>query len=324
MDINIDNHIMMLDEAHNIEDVARSAASLDDQNGELRSLTEAKADLQASNEKSGANELVIKFFNDMIQFLQLDKIPVEIGKQNKTDQFASKDVSKLTQDQKESIWLTTEKLEKLSAAVKAISLSSRAKTILTGFITTYEYILKPTKSGVPNENHFRILIKKEEYNERDHSQLVKTNRKPRFDGDRMLEDPDYYHEMQILCMSPAVAFGDLKGCHSILLASGTLSPLDTFESELGVEFKNKVEANHVIRNEQVFCRFVTHGSSGNEIKNTYSNRDNVSMTKDLARLIVDTVSRVTAGGILVFFSSYSVMNKMVKDLKKYGFWDKLM
>ena len=203
-------------------------------------------------------------------------------------------------------------------------LSNRAKTILTGFITTYEYILKPTKSEIPNENHFKILIKKEEYNERDHSRLVKTNRKSRFIGDEMLDDPDYYHEMQILCMSPAVAFGDLKACHSILLASGTLSPLDTFESELGVEFKNKVEANHVIRNEQVFCRFITHGSSGNEIKNTYSNRDNVSMTKDLARLIVDTVSKVTAGGILVFFSSYSVMNKMVKDLKKYGYWDELM
>ena len=69
---------------------------------------------------------------------------------------------------------------------------------------------------------FRILIKKQEFNEEDHKNLVKTNRKPRWQGDHMLDDPQFYHEMQIICMSPAVAFQDFKFTRSVLLASGTL------------------------------------------------------------------------------------------------------
>ena len=43
-----------------------------------------------------------------------------------------------------------------------------------------------------------------------------------------------------------MAFNSLKGCHSVILASGTLSPMDTFQSELGTKFEHQLEANHVI------------------------------------------------------------------------------
>ncbi len=49
------------------------------------------------------------------------------------------------------------------------------------------------------------------------------------------------------CMSPAVAFRSLAGaCHSVILASGTLSPLVSFASELGVDFKITLEGRHVV------------------------------------------------------------------------------
>jgi len=39
------------------------------------------------------------------------------------------------------------------------------------------------------------------------------------------------------CMNPAVAFRDVvKRCWSVVLTSGTLSPMDSFESELGTTF----------------------------------------------------------------------------------------
>ena len=53
------------------------------------------------------------------------------------------------------------------------------------------------------------------------------------------------------CLNPAVVFSYFEECHSVILCSGTLSPLNTFETELGVEFKYKVEAEHVIRENQV-------------------------------------------------------------------------
>ena len=80
--------------------------------------------------------------------------------------------------------------------------------------------------------------------------------------------------LQFQCMSASISFDDLNECHSILLASGTLSPLETFEAELGVTFKHKVEANHVIRPEQVFCRYLNSGPDNKKIRAVYSNRDN--------------------------------------------------
>lgn len=48
-------------------------------------------------------------------------------------------------------------------------------------------------------------------------------------------------------MSPAVVFAPLAAkTHSVVLTSGTLSPLESFAGELGVAFPTRLEANHVI------------------------------------------------------------------------------
>lgn len=54
------------------------------------------------------------------------------------------------------------------------------------------------------------------------------------------------------CLNPAVVFeltASLARC--ILLTSGTLSPMETFASELGTEFPIRVEAMHIIDPHQV-------------------------------------------------------------------------
>ena len=49
------------------------------------------------------------------------------------------------------------------------------------------------------------------------------------------------------CLSAAVVFEPIsKCCRSLLLTSGTLSPLDSFSEELGINFEIRVEASHVI------------------------------------------------------------------------------
>ena len=49
------------------------------------------------------------------------------------------------------------------------------------------------------------------------------------------------------CLSPQVAFEEVASeAHSLLLTSGTLSPLDSFAAELGTAFPNRLEAPHAI------------------------------------------------------------------------------
>ncbi len=54
------------------------------------------------------------------------------------------------------------------------------------------------------------------------------------------------------CLNPAVAFLELKeSLHSVVLTSGTLSPMASFSSELDVRFQLQLEASHVIDRRQV-------------------------------------------------------------------------
>lgn len=54
------------------------------------------------------------------------------------------------------------------------------------------------------------------------------------------------------CLNPAVVFENTASlARCILLTSGTLSPMDTFASELGTEFPIRVEAMHIIDKHQV-------------------------------------------------------------------------
>lgn len=55
-----------------------------------------------------------------------------------------------------------------------------------------------------------------------------------------------------MCVYFSQAFSDLNGCvKTIVLTSGTLSPMGSFSSELGVKFSIQLEANHVINKSQV-------------------------------------------------------------------------
>ena len=129
------------------------------------------------------------------------------------------ELDKLTQHQLVCLWLTKPQTEKLRAAFDGVTnpdgvggssrkdgskteISNRAKSILSSFITCYDYVQRKPE----NRSTYRILVKKEEFTEKEHSRLVKTNRKSRFLGDVLRTEPDYYHELQIICMSPAVAF----------------------------------------------------------------------------------------------------------------------
>lgn len=56
------------------------------------------------------------------------------------------------------------------------------------------------------------------------------------------------------CMNAAVTFNTLKRARSIILTSGTLSPMDSFSSELGTEFKVIFEGKHVIDPSKHVCR----------------------------------------------------------------------
>lgn len=73
-------------------------------------------------------------------------------------------------------------------------------------------------------------------------------------------------------MNPAVVFTRIANeARSVILASGTLSPISSFESELGTKFLYKLNTNHIIPKEQVYIRCIPQGPNGVVLEANYKN-----------------------------------------------------
>lgn len=116
--------------------------------------------------------------------------------------------------------------------------------------------------------------------------------------------------LKMWCLSAHVAFQCFaEECHSIILTSGTLSPLTSFERELGINFPVRVEAQHVIDTaSQVYVSAVSTFDN-TLMTSTYLNQSNLTYLDNIGRCIL-TLTRVTTGGVLAFFSSYSFLDKI--------------
>ncbi|KPA80696.1 putative helicase [Leptomonas pyrrhocoris] len=104
--------------------------------------------------------------------------------------------------------------------------------------------------------------------------------------------------------------------HSILLTSGTLSPLDQFAAELGMAFEVQLSGSHVIQPDQVLGGVLCRGPSGQKLNGGFAFRSSVDYRVGLGMSLVN-ITRNTPGGTLVFFPSYAAMNSAV-DLWRAG------
>jgi regulator of telomere elongation helicase 1 len=119
----------------------------------------------------------------------------------------------------------------------------------------------------------------------------------------------------IYCFNPGFGFKNVlnKILYSIIITSGTLSPIDSMESELKQNFDTKLENNHVISDEQFhFCLLTSSVYNKMEFNFNADNRYNVEMIYQLGLTILE-LSKITPGGILIFFGSYTLMDRYISE-----------
>ena len=129
------------------------------------------------------------------------------------------------------------------------------------------------------------------------------------------------------CFTPGVAMRALKekGARCVVLASGTLSPMSSFASELALPFPVRLENPHVIAPDQVWGGVVPVGPSGKRLNSSYRFRDTDEYKAELGNAIVN-FARVVPDGLLVFFPSYGVMRACVEFWRSHGapsVWDRI-
>lgn len=95
-----------------------------------------------------------------------------------------------------------------------------------------------------------------------------------------------------------------------------MRPTDTLKTELGVMFSAEMEGKQVVPSEQIFATIVPKGKTGKKFLSTYQ-AINDEFFVELAWLLRDVCS-VVPKGVLVFLSSYRVMDNLRNSIRTSG------
>jgi hypothetical protein len=98
---------------------------------------------------------------------------------------------------------------------------------------------------------------------------------------------------------------------SILVTSGTLSPLESYALELGLSFPNRLENPHIISEHQIHVRVIGRGVSKKLLNSSYERRQDAEYYIELGNTLA-SLSRIIPGGMLIFFPSYGVMETAIE------------
>jgi Fanconi anemia group J protein len=93
--------------------------------------------------------------------------------------------------------------------------------------------------------------------------------------------------------------------------------MDTFASELCANFRHQLEANHVIKPDQIFVGVYPRGPNGTELLGNFKNVSAFNFQDDIGAAILD-ICKVTPFGVLCFLPSYSLLEKVLERMRDTG------
>ena len=118
--------------------------------------------------------------------------------------------------------------------------------------------------------------------------------------------------LSLWCFNPGLAIKGLKNeVHAMILTSGTLSPLQSFSSELQIKFPIRLENKHLIKSNQIYVGVLEKGPCSRTLSSEYTVRNTDDYMKELGNSLVNIARRVPFG-MLVFFASYKHMNDCIE------------
>jgi DNA repair helicase Rad3 len=121
-------------------------------------------------------------------------------------------------------------------------------------------------------------------------------------------------KINLACLDPGICFNEIlaEGPHNIILTSGTLTPFETYQAEFKIPFPVTFSCEHIIENStQIYPAIVssmTENPGAPKLNFSYQNRNNADLINGLGRGLI-YLCRTVPKGLLVFFTSYAMMNQ---------------
>ncbi|XP_070685220.1 Fanconi anemia group J protein [Pempheris klunzingeri] len=341
LEINLAGQIVVLDEAHNIEDCARESASFTLQHKGLMMSRDELDGMVNSNIRRSKHELLRDFCYTLINWIQESQsLLSERGYESACKVWNGTDVLGIFHNLgitaatfnilKQNLAAVLEKEERVGLVngkedmVQVPVISSATSTILKSLLMVLDNMYKDNCRFAED---YRIALQKS---------YAWTNQVPPDvpDAQGFIVRPRYRQRqstrvktevltLSFWCLNPAVVFSDLSGSvHSIVLTSGTLSPMGSFPSELGVKFSIQLEANHPINKSQVWVGTIGAGPQGRKLCATFQHTETYAFQDEVGALLLH-VCQAVAKGVLCFLPSYKMLDKLRDRWTNTGLWEKL-
>lgn len=337
MDLNLKEQVVILDEAHNIEDCARESASYSITEVQLRFARDELDSMVNNNIRRKDHEPLRAVCYSLINWLEANsEYLVERDYESACKIWSGNEM--LLNLHKMGITTATfpilqghfsavlQKEEKISPiygkeeAREVPIISASTQIMLKGLFMVLDYLFRQNSRFADD---YKIAIQQTyswtnqiDISDKNGLLIIPKNKKHS-------RQKTAVRVLNFWCLNPAVAFSDINGkVQTIVLTSGTLSPMKSFSSELGVTFTVQLEANHVIKNSQVWVGTIGSGPKGRNLCATFQNTETFEFQDEVGALLL-SVCQTVSQGILCFLPSYKLLEKLKERWLSTGLWHNL-
>ncbi|KAG0439549.1 Fanconi anemia group J like protein [Dictyocoela muelleri] len=308
MAISLKNAVVIIDEAHNIDDVCRSAGSCEINTKLLDILLSEIVSVLRKGQCKSKTQIMdfvnfFKMINNEIKDidqknLKKNIIKTETSKVNDLKStLLNKNNRRLEITKKgdeilsflENMGITPDYLKNIRSSLTTINTNNEMSITFLQNVENIVFVI---------ENIFRLSK----------SYCMHLIRKGT--SGKKLITVDF--DLNFYLMDASVIFKPFSDkCNSVILLSGTLTPFENVKSELGVDFPYSVTAPHVISEKNLFVRRIV----GEEFLGTYNFNNTDSYLKEIVNVVVK-VARTVNGGVLVFVPSYSFIDNLKRVINR--------
>lgn len=309
--LDFSNSVIIFDEAHNLESICGDASSFDVTTECLRSAMKEIADVEKfinENPMKYIGSVDVEDAKVVLSFVasflhQVSQVRLNQGSFTSRVDFVFDMMEKCGTNE-----FTIKKLiDRMGTVIKVYleDLHEKGKTVGTCHLQSIETVLRTLYR--PKSDDDKQLVPAIKHNDYAAFRIY------------ISQDPakQSHRTFSLWCFNPGVALRDLLalGIRSLILASGTLSPLNSFAHELQLPFKHQLENMHVIKAEsQLLVQVVRAGPNGLSLCSKFDQRESTVYRTELGLAILKAIAAIP-DGILVFFPSYVVMEGCLQHWK---------
>nr|GEZ05849.1 fanconi anemia group J protein homolog [Tanacetum cinerariifolium] len=298
MELSVKGNIIILDEAHNIEDIARDAGSIDVEEDVLFQLQKELDDLCQKPDQLGIYRPLYEMIEGIVSWIRRRK----------------KSLGKHSFQHNASCWTAEKALRELEEA----GISKQCFPSLQECATQAIRIAADADPDIDHLSGMASTTTKSEAGLQLALQCQTTKIEAGFAAEESL------CTFSLWCLNPSLVFKNMADTAlSVILTSGTLSPMSSFQSELGVQFGTSLEAPHVINvDSQLWAGVIHSGPNHYPLNASYKTSESFDF-QDALGASLEEICKVVPGGCLVFFPSYKLMDKLRSRWSQTGQWKRL-